>query len=74
MNTGIKNKLKTLIGENVGLFFGSDDGIIHITFPSDCQLYKIERIEGEDCIVLSNNEYETFLSIDHISYVSIKKK
>jgi len=72
MNNGIKNKLKTLVGEDVELRI-SDYGIF-ITIPPGKmgELYKILRIE-EDCVVLGNVLGETFLSIDNISCLYIRK-
>ena len=75
MNTGIKNKLKTLIGEEVN-FHNDSDSHVMIVYPSfhDKDSYKILGIEGEDCVVLGRGGQEIFLSIDHISYLNIYKK
>ncbi len=75
MNNGIKNKLKELIGKEVDLFYG-DSGII-ISFPTTSKnlwlVYKVLRIDGDECIVLGNERDERFISIDYISTVHILK-
>ena len=75
MNTGIKNKLKELIGKEVDFSY-SKSGIV-VYFPSTPNVegvvkYKILRIE-DDCVVIENVEDERYISIDHISTVIIKK-
>ena len=74
MNTGIKNKLKTLIGENIQ-YSRFDTGVLLMYPPKEVNphVYKILRIEGEDCVVLGNEEGETFLSIDHIFQLLVKR-
>jgi hypothetical protein len=70
MNNGIKNKLKELIGKEVDIL-----GDITISYPSTSPTfsYTISRFEDEDCVVLSNNRGESYLSIDHIKFLVIGK-
>jgi len=69
MNNGIKNKLKELIGKRIDLI-----GDITLSYPaiSPTFSYTISRFEEEDCVVLSNNNKETYLSIHHIKLLIIK--
>ena len=73
MNTGIKNKLKTLIGEEVEI--SNQFSGISIYYPSEINLpsYKILRIEDEDCVVIEDSKCEKFLSIDHITTLTVKR-
>jgi len=72
MNNGIKNKLKELIGKRVNLigYYGG----ISIVYSSDTSKYpyKVMRFEGEDCLVLSKDTEEHYLSIDYISHINIE--
>jgi hypothetical protein len=73
MNTGIKNKLKELIGKRIEVFY-SDTGV-GICYPPS-KTYsskKVLRIEGEDCIVLEGDEDDEFVSIDHIFLIRVRK-
>ena len=72
MNTGIKNKLKTPIGEQVGVSYG-DYGITVSYSPKEKYTNKILRIEEEDCVVVEQGDYEIYLSIDHINNLNIKR-
>ena len=54
MNNGIKNKLKTLIGEQVNIDYREFGiTIVHPSLVKEYS-YKVLRIEDEDCVVLGN--------------------
>jgi len=69
MNNGIKNKLKTLIGEQVGILINADG--ISMSFPPDMgwYRYKVLRFEDEDCVVLGSDSNELLVPIDNISHI-----
>jgi len=75
MNTGIKNKLKELIGKEVNYFDNGDSGIFSISYPyrEPYSKYKVLRFEDDDCVVLQGEGKEEFVSIDHISSLTIRK-
>jgi hypothetical protein len=75
MNTGIKNKLNELIGKEVNYFDNSDCGVFSISYPyrEPYSKYKVLRIEDDDCVVLQVDDNEEFVSIDHISSLTIRK-
>jgi hypothetical protein len=76
MNNGIKNKLKELIGKEVSLLMGGESGVISIHYPNPnnySNTYTVLKIDGDDCVVLGTEKVEMFLSIDHISYITIMK-
>ena len=76
MNNGIENKLRDLVGEQVGLNLEGNSSRIFITYSDPrhvCPEYKVLRIEY-DCVVLSDNRKEIFQSIDQITQVIIHKE
>jgi hypothetical protein len=75
MNNGIWNKLKELVGKEVNLT-SIDHGytIYYPPYVRDSSMV-ILRIEDEDCVVLGGKDgEELFVSVDHISSLSIMKK
>jgi hypothetical protein len=76
MNNGIKNKLKELMGKDVGLNLEGNSSRIFITYSDPRHVYteyKVLRIE-DDCVVLSDKRKEIFQSIDQITQVIIHKE
>ena len=72
MNLGIKNKLKELIGKDVEISNGYG-GVSIIYNPNRIYHFKVLRFENEDCVVIGDKEETWFVSIDHISNITIKK-
>ncbi len=74
MNNGIKKKLEELIGKKVGVIPNNNGISIQYHRSSPYLGFEILRFENEDCVVLGNNTVEMYISIDHITDISIFTK